>query len=75
MKDRTDKPTRRGFLLAGGGVLAAGAANAMPPAKGNPANQPPNVPDWSRSLGDRDTRPPPFGALGCSGARARRTAT
>jgi sulfane dehydrogenase subunit SoxC len=52
MKDRTDKPTRRGFLLTTGGVLAAGAANAMPPGKGNPANQPPNVPDWSRSLGD-----------------------
>ncbi len=57
MKDNARKatfeaPTRRRFLIAGGGVLAAGAAQAMPPQKGNPANQPPNVPDWSRSLGD-----------------------
>jgi len=45
--------SRRLFLrsgLAAGGALAAGAANAMPP--GNPANQPPNVADWTRSLGE-----------------------
>jgi sulfane dehydrogenase subunit SoxC len=52
MKDTKEKPTRRGFLLASGGVLAAGAAHAMPPGKGNPANQPPNVPEWTRSLGE-----------------------
>ncbi len=52
MTERKGEPTRRRFLLASGGVLAAGAAHAMPPQKGNPANQPPNVPDWSRSLGD-----------------------
>ncbi|MET0867726.1 MAG: sulfite dehydrogenase [Pseudorhodoplanes sp.] len=52
MTDPQSKPTRRRFLLASGGVLAAGAAQAMPPQTGNPANQPPHVPDWSRSLGD-----------------------
>ena len=58
MRDRQrekQSSSRRAFLrgtLAASGALAAGAANAMPPQKGNPANQPPNVPDWSRSLGD-----------------------
>lgn len=52
MTEPDHKPTRRRFLLASGGVLAVGAAQAMPPQKGNPANQPPNVPDWSRTLGD-----------------------
>ena len=47
--------SRRSFLrtgLAAGSALAAGAAHAMPPQKGNLANQPPNVPDWTRSLGE-----------------------
>ncbi len=58
MRDRQrekQSSSRRAFLrgtLAASGALAAGAANAMPPQKGNPANQPPTVPDWSRSLGD-----------------------
>ncbi len=45
--------SRRMFLrtgLAAGGAIAAGAASASP--KGNPANQPPNVPEWTRSLGE-----------------------
>jgi sulfane dehydrogenase subunit SoxC len=46
-----DDATRRTFLrrtFAATGALAAGPALAQ----GNPANQPPNVPDWTRSLGD-----------------------
>ena len=45
--------SRRGFLraaLAGGATALAGPAAAA--GAGNPANQPPNVPDWTRSLGD-----------------------
>ena len=48
------KPSRRAFLRAG--LPAAPPRSAAPrsPAAcaGNPANQPPNVPDWTRSLGD-----------------------
>ncbi|HWV52222.1 sulfite dehydrogenase [Pseudorhodoplanes sp.] len=50
--------SRRGFLrngLAAGSVIAAGGAHAGGPqgsASGNPANQPPNVPDWTRNLGE-----------------------
>lgn len=58
MKEETPKTkglaSRRAFLrsgLAAGGAIAAGAANAMLP-QGNPANQPPNIPDWTRSLGE-----------------------
>src|SRR5437764_14513058 len=48
--DRSDKPTRRGFLAAAAG---AGAALAHDPAfAGNPKNLPPNVPEWTRALGD-----------------------
>jgi len=46
--------SRRDLLRAGlatGGLLVAGAAGAGP-QKGNPANQPPNVPDWTRNLGE-----------------------
>ena len=53
MKEEKPLASRRMFLrsgLAAGGALAAGAANAMPP--GNPDNQPPNVADWTRSLGE-----------------------
>jgi sulfane dehydrogenase subunit SoxC len=58
MKDRTSLTSRRGFLrtgLAAGGALAAGNAIAGSPqgtALGNPANQPPNIPDWTRNLGE-----------------------
>lgn len=51
-------PSRRALLRSGlaalGGAASlggAGAALANAPT-GNPANQPPNVPDWSRTLGD-----------------------
>jgi sulfane dehydrogenase subunit SoxC len=46
--------SRRAFLRAGlaaGGAGALGSLGAAARA-GNPANQPPNVPDWSRHLGD-----------------------
>jgi sulfane dehydrogenase subunit SoxC len=46
-------PSRRGLLTGGlalTGALATGAA--MAGDKGNPANLPPNVADWSRHLGD-----------------------
>jgi sulfane dehydrogenase subunit SoxC len=43
--------SRRGLLrtaAAAGGAALAGSANAV----GDPANQPPNVPEWTRVLGD-----------------------
>lgn len=46
--------SRRAFLkasIAGGATALSGNALAGPQS-GNPANQPPNVPDWTRSLGD-----------------------
>jgi sulfane dehydrogenase subunit SoxC len=53
--NQTPKPqaTRRGFLAAtlGAGAAVAGAASAAR-AAGNPANQPPNVPDWGKYLGE-----------------------
>lgn len=54
------RPSRRSFMAAGlGGAVALGAA--VPPATagdlqktavGNPKNLPPNVPEWSKVLGD-----------------------
>src|SRR5438309_9882309 len=51
MDDTPEKrPTRRRFLTAATG---AGAALAGGPAlAGNPKNLPPNVPEWTRVLGD-----------------------
>ena len=56
------QPSRRKFLTAGAagvaaaGMAATGARAATPAAAaattGNPANLPPNVPDWSKTLGD-----------------------
>src|ERR1051325_1752977 len=47
MDDTSEKrPTRRGLLTA------AGAAPSTPAFAGNPKNLPPNVPDWTRQLGD-----------------------
>jgi sulfane dehydrogenase subunit SoxC len=51
----TDSPTpsRRRFLIGAGGALVAAPALANPgTGPGNPANQPPNVPEWSQFLGD-----------------------
>ncbi len=42
--------SRRGFLAAAGGLAAS--TLVTPARAGNPANQPPNVPEWSRVLGD-----------------------
>jgi sulfane dehydrogenase subunit SoxC len=52
--------TRRGFLTraaAGGAAVAAASSGALAQgpqaaAAGNPKNLPPNVPDWSKVLGD-----------------------
>ena len=47
--------SRRAFLrggLAAGGAAFGGSALAAPQGPGNPANQPPNVPDWSKVIGD-----------------------
>ena len=47
--------SRRAFLrtaLAGGAAVAAGSTTAIPAAAEDPANLPPNIPDWSRYLGD-----------------------
>jgi len=51
-KERTS--SRRAFLKAGlaSGAAAIGSNAIAGPQSGNPANQPPNVPDWTRSLGD-----------------------
>jgi sulfane dehydrogenase subunit SoxC len=54
-KERTRKTSRRAFLRAGlasGAAAISGATIAGPHDAGNPSNQPPNVPDWTRSLGD-----------------------
>ena len=51
MADRDEpKTSRRGFLA---GAAGAGAALTGAPAlAGNPKNLPPNVPEWTRTLGD-----------------------
>jgi len=57
MKDNKDqspsiaRQSRRGFLVTAGGLAASALAPAAR-ADGNPANQPPNVPEWTRSLGE-----------------------
>jgi len=57
MKDNKDqspstaRQSRRGFLATAGGLAASALAPAAR-ADGNPANQPPNVPEWTRSLGE-----------------------
>jgi sulfane dehydrogenase subunit SoxC len=46
-------PSRRRFLIGAGGALVAAPALAnQDAAPGNPANLPPNVPEWSQYLGD-----------------------
>lgn len=52
--DRIDAG-RRSLLRAGlaiGGAAAVGAPTLARAANGNPANQAPNVPEWSRTLGE-----------------------
>jgi sulfane dehydrogenase subunit SoxC len=54
MTDRDDEPkvpSRRRFL-AGAAGLSAAALTRDGAAAGNPKNLPPNVPDWTRQLGD-----------------------
>src|SRR5437660_10451682 len=51
MDDETPKrPTRRRFLAAASGASAALASGRA--LAGNPKNLPPNVPEWTRVLGD-----------------------
>ncbi|MDE5445099.1 sulfite dehydrogenase [Bradyrhizobium sp. CSA207] len=51
---KMDSPrqSRRNFLAAGAGVAASVLAKPALAGGGNPANQPPNVPEWTRSLGE-----------------------
>lgn len=53
MTDSGERPSsRRGLLRVGAGAAAGAlAAPAIAVAQGNAANQPPNLPEWSRSLG------------------------
>lgn len=48
---KMDRQSRRSFLAAGAGVAASMLAKPAS-AAGNPANQPPNVPEWTRVLGE-----------------------
>lgn len=51
---KMDSPrqSRRNFLAAGAGVAASVLAKPALAGGGNPANQPPNVPEWTKSLGE-----------------------
>ncbi|WP_128927119.1 sulfite dehydrogenase [Bradyrhizobium guangxiense] len=51
---KMDSPrqSRRNFLATGAGVAASVLARPALAGGGNPANQPPNVPEWTRSLGE-----------------------
>ena len=51
---KMDSPrrSRRSFLAAGAGVAASVLAKPAAAGAGNPANQPPNVPEWTKSLGE-----------------------
>ena len=57
-KPANQRSSRRAFLgtAAGGLVASAAAVQAADPAKlataGNPKNLPPNIPDWTKVLGD-----------------------
>ncbi|MBV9955454.1 MAG: sulfite dehydrogenase [Pseudolabrys sp.] len=44
------KASRRSFLAGAAGIAVAGASGKA--RADNPKNQPPNVPEWTRSLGD-----------------------
>ncbi|WP_315805480.1 sulfite dehydrogenase [Bradyrhizobium sp. SZCCHNS3002] len=46
------RASRRGFLTAAGGLAATALASQARAGAGNPANQPPNVPEWTRTLGE-----------------------
>ncbi|WP_316203956.1 sulfite dehydrogenase [Bradyrhizobium sp. SZCCHNS3051] len=46
------RASRRGFLTAAGGLAATALASQARAGVGNPANQPPNVPEWTRTLGE-----------------------
>ncbi|TPQ39089.1 sulfite dehydrogenase [Bradyrhizobium guangdongense] len=51
---KMDSPrqSRRNFLAAGAGAAASVLAKPAFAGGGNPANQPPNVPEWTKSLGE-----------------------
>ncbi|RTE89253.1 sulfite dehydrogenase [Bradyrhizobium sp. LVM 105] len=48
----SSRQSRRSFLAAGAGVVASVLAKPAAAGAGNPANQPPNVPEWTKSLGE-----------------------
>ena len=48
----SSRQSRRSFLAAGAGVAATMLAKPAAAEAGNPANQPPNVPEWTKSLGE-----------------------
>jgi sulfane dehydrogenase subunit SoxC len=48
----SSRQSRRSFLAAGAGVAASVLAKPAAAGAGNPANQPPNVPEWTKSLGE-----------------------
>ncbi|MGZ5814137.1 MAG: sulfite dehydrogenase, partial [Xanthobacteraceae bacterium] len=50
MTEPPDTTTRRRFLAGAAGFVAAGTG-ARAALADNPKNLPPNVPDWTRSLG------------------------
>ena len=50
--DRPDHAPSRRALLRSGLIAGAATLGGKAAAAGNPANQPPNVPDWSKYLGD-----------------------
>ncbi|MCX7931823.1 MAG: sulfite dehydrogenase, partial [Rhodovarius sp.] len=49
--EKTIRASRRGLLRAAAGAGAAGLPGAAALAAGNPQNQPPHLPEWSRTLG------------------------
>src|SRR5947208_14105979 len=49
-EERPKRPTRRRFLTAASSATAALAGGSA--LAGNPKNLPPNVPEWTRALGD-----------------------
>ncbi len=56
------QPSRRAFLrgsaVAAGAAATVGATGGAALAAGNPENLPPNVPEWSKALGDGVTSQP-----------------
>ncbi|BAT59167.1 sulfoxide reductase catalytic subunit YedY [Variibacter gotjawalensis] len=52
MKRENESSASRRFFLKGGALIAAAAASGSSAIAAKPENQAPNVPDWSKTLGD-----------------------